>query len=77
MHAVDGKIFIINGFNIELDTQTEEISVLRQGTSNVVKFVNNQNPIIQTIMVDFDKLKADQQMAPLNVTLIGACQKLN
>jgi len=76
-YAVDGKNFIMNGFNIELGTQTQEVSVLRQGTSNIVKYAGNSGGIIQTIMVDFDKLKADQQIMPLNVTLIGVCQKLN
>jgi hypothetical protein len=48
-----------------------------QVSSNTVKFVNNQSGIVQNIMVDFDKLKADQQVMPMNVTLIGVCQKLN
>jgi hypothetical protein len=75
-YAVDGKNFIINGFNIELGVEAGGMLFTRQGTSNTVKFVNNQSGIVQTTMVDFDKLKADQHVAPLNVTLIGVCQKL-
>ncbi len=75
-YAVDGKNFILNSFNIELGVETGGMLATRQGTSNTVKLVNNQAGIVQTIMVDFDKLKADQQVAPLNVTLIGVCNKL-
>lgn len=75
-YAVDGKNFILNGLNIELGVETGSMLATRQGSSNIVKLVNNQAGIIQTIIVDFDKLKADQQIAPLNVTLIGVCNKL-
>ncbi len=76
-YAVDGKNFILNGVNIELGVETGGMLATRQGSSNTVKFVNNQSGIVQNIMVDFDKLKADQQVMPMNVTLIGVCQKLN
>jgi hypothetical protein len=75
-YAVDGKNFIINGFNIELGVELGGMLAIRQGSSNTVKFVNNQSGIVVNTMVDFDKLKADQQVATLNVTLIGVCQKL-
>ncbi len=75
-YAVEGKDFLINGFNIELGVEAGGMLATRQGSSNTVKLVNNQSGIVQTIMVDFDKLKADQQVLPLNVTLIGVCQKL-
>ena len=75
-YGVDGKNFILNGVNIELGVQTGGMLATRQGSSNTVKLFNNQPPIEQTIMVDFDKLKADQQIMPMNVTLIGVCNKL-
>jgi hypothetical protein len=75
-YAVDGKNFILNGFNIELGVELGGMLAIRQGSSNTVKFVNNQSGIVVNTMVDFDKLKADQQVATLNVTLIGVCQKL-
>ena len=75
-YAVEGKDFLINGFNIELGVEAGGMLATRQGSSNTVKLVNNQSGIVQTIMVDFDKLKADQHVAPLNVTLIGVCQKI-
>ena len=75
-YAVDGKNFIINGFNIELGVELGGMLAIRQGSSNTVKFVNNQSGIVVNTMVDFDKLKADQQVVTLNVTLIGVCQKL-
>lgn len=75
-YAVDGKNFILNGFNIELGVETGGMLATRQGSSNTVKFVNNQSGIVQNIIIDFDKLKADQQVMPMNVTLIGVCQKL-
>ena len=75
-YAVDGKNFILNGFNIELGVELGGMLAIRQGSSNTVKFVNNQSGIVVNTMVDFDKLKADQHVAPLNVTLIGVCQKL-
>ena len=75
-YAVDGKNFILNGFNIELGVELGGMLAMRQGSSNTVKFVNNQSGIVVNTMVDFDKLKADQQVATLNVTLIGVCQKL-
>jgi len=75
-YAVDGKNFILNGFNIELGVELGGMLAIRQGSSNTVKFVNNQSGIVINTMVDFDKLKADQQVATLNVTLIGVCQKL-
>jgi hypothetical protein len=75
-YAVDGKNFILNGFNIELGVELGGMLAIRQGSSNTVKFVNNQSGIVVNSMVDFDKLKADQQVATLNVTLIGVCQKL-
>jgi hypothetical protein len=75
-YAVDGKNFILNGFNIELGVELGGMVAIRQGSSNTVKFVNNQSGIVINTMVDFDKLKADQQIATLNVTLIGVCQKL-
>jgi hypothetical protein len=76
-YAVDGKNFIINGANIELGVEAGGMLATRQGSSNTVKFVNNQAVVIQNIMIDFDKVKADQQVMPMNVTLIGVCQKLN
>ena len=75
-YAVDGKNFILNGFNIELGVELGGMLAIRQGSSNTVKFVNNQSGIVVNTMVDFDKLKADQQVVTLNVTLIGVCQKL-
>jgi len=75
-YAVEGKNFILNGVNIELGVETGGMLATRQGSSNTVKLFNNQPPIEQTIMVDFDKLKADQQIMPMNVTLIGVCNKL-
>ena len=75
-YAVDGKNFILNGFNIELGVELGGMLAIRQGSSNTVKFVNNQSGIVVNTMVDFDKLKADQQVVTLNVTLLGVCQKL-
>jgi hypothetical protein len=75
-YAAEGKNFILNGVNIELGVEAGGMLAIRQGSSNTVKFVNNQPPIVQTIMIDFDKLKADQQVMPMNVTVIGVCQKL-
>jgi hypothetical protein len=77
-YAVEGKNFIFNGFNIELGVETGGMLAIRQGSSNTVKLVINQQQsgIVINTMVDFDKLKADHQVAPLNVTLIGICQKL-
>ena len=84
-YAVDGLKFTMNtitvglGEKIKTDEAGGYFLALRQGSSNIVIVENNSKIMgfIQTITVDFDKVRADQVLAPMNRTYIGVCNKLS
>ena len=83
-YAVDGLKFTMNTISVGLGEKikTDEAGgyflALRQGSSNIVIVENNSKIMgfVQTITVDFDKVRADQVLAPMNKTYIGVCNKL-
>jgi len=80
--GVDGKRFIMNSINMDLgvtlNSDEGSVSAARQGSTSIVKFVNNIKPLgmIQTITIDFEKGRVDQLVMPQNRTYIGVCNKL-
>jgi hypothetical protein len=80
--GADGKKFIMNTINmdlgVEMKNDTGSVIATREGSTSVVKFVNNVQALglIQTITIDFEKGRADQLVMPLNRTYIGICNKL-
>ena len=63
---------------VEMKNDTGSVIATREGSTSVVKFVNNVQALglIQTITIDFEKGRADQLVMPLNRTYIGICNKL-